>query len=156
MHCANHDGSSGNGPSAWTINLHASAHNKIQARQHALRLLEARLAAHHPSRELERRRALLVQLTARLRALGPQATLDRGYALVVDPQGHPLTRADKTKEGQPVRIFLSKGMVDANLDKAHPEKTVIDAVGSPVATEEGRQGTAVPTRKKGKARQKKA
>jgi len=110
------------------LNLHAAAHNNVQSKQHVLRLLQARLAAHHPTRELERRREILVQLTARLRALGPQATLDRGYALVLDSQGHPVVRADKAKEGQPVRVYLGKGMVEAHLDKAHPQVTVIDAV----------------------------
>jgi exodeoxyribonuclease VII large subunit len=110
------------------INLHAGAHNNIQAKQHDLRLLQARLGAHHPTRELERRRGILTQLTARLRALGPQATLDRGYALVLDGQGHPVARADKTQEGQEVRIFLGKGMVTAHLDKAQAGTTLIDAI----------------------------
>jgi exodeoxyribonuclease VII large subunit len=110
------------------INLHAAAHNMIQSKQHALRLMEAKLAAHHPTRELERRRGILTQLTARLRALGPQATLDRGYALVLDEKGHPVARADKTQEGQEVRIFLGKGMVAAHLDKSQPGMTLIDAI----------------------------
>ena len=110
------------------VNLHAAAHNSIQERQHELRLWAARLAAHHPNRELERQRGILTQLAARLRTLGPQGTLDRGYALVVDAEGHPVVRADKTKEAQAVRIFLGKGMVEANLAKPHPEATVIDAV----------------------------
>jgi len=115
------------------LNLHAAAHNTIQEKQHELRLLEARLTAHHPNRELERRRGILTQLTARLRALGPQATLDRGYALVLDPEGRPVARADKTREGQEVRIFLGKGMVGAHLDKAQPGTTLIDAISqSPV------------------------
>ena len=107
-------------------NLHANAHNSIQSRQHELRLLQARLTAQHPTRELDRRRRHLVQLSARLRALGPQATLDRGYALVVDSQGHPLTKAAKAQEGQAVKIVLSKGSVNATLTATHLEKTLID------------------------------
>jgi exodeoxyribonuclease VII large subunit len=109
-------------------NLHAAAHNSIQSRQQVLRLLRARLAARHPARELERRRSHLAQLFARLRALGPQATLDRGYALVLDQQGHPLSHADRTSQGQAVRIVLSKGIVGATLDRSEPEKTLIDAL----------------------------
>lgn len=109
-------------------NLYAAAHNSIQSRQNALRLLEARLAARHPARELERRRGHLTQLAARLRALGPQGTLDRGYALVLDPQGHPISQAKKALEGQTVRIVLSKGMVGASLTEAYSEKTLIDAL----------------------------
>ncbi len=108
--------------------LHVAAQQSIQSHEQTLRHLQTRLAAHHPARELERRRGHLTHLAARLRALGPQATLDRGYALVLDPQGLPLSRADKTLEGQPVRIVLSKGMVAANLTEAHPETTLIDAL----------------------------
>ena len=114
-------------------NLYAAAHNSIQSHQNALRLLEARLTARHPARELERRHEHLGHLAARLRALGPQGTLDRGYALVLDKQGHPLTRAKKTLEGQSVRIVLSKGMVGANLTEAQPEKTLFDALRPPAS-----------------------
>jgi exodeoxyribonuclease VII large subunit len=110
------------------INLHAAAHNTIQSHQQELRLLQARLSAHHPNRELERRRNHLTQLGARLRALGPQATLDRGYALVIDKQGHPISKADKKLEGQPVQIILSKGTVEATLTQAAPAKTLLDAL----------------------------
>ena len=129
-------------------NLYAAAHNTIQSRQQALRLLRARLVARHPARELERRRGHLVQLAGRLRALGPQGTLDRGYALVLDPQGHPLSQAKKALEGQSVRIVLSKGMVGANLTDAQPEKTLIDALRPPAP-----EATAVPP-KKAKPRRK--
>jgi len=131
-------------------NLHTAAHNSLQAHQHALRLLQARLTAHHPARELERRRGHLAQLSARLRALGPQATLDRGYALVLDRQRHPLARADQTAEGQPVRIVLSKGTVGAHLTEAHPEKTLIDALRPPAP-----ESSPVPANKR-KPQKKKA
>ncbi len=109
-------------------NLGASARRAIQERRQALKVLQARLAAHHPARELERRRGHLGQLAARLRTLGPQGTLDRGYALVLDAQGHPLTQAKKTLEGQAARIVLSKGMVTAQLSDPQPEKTLMDAL----------------------------
>jgi exodeoxyribonuclease VII large subunit len=115
-------------------NLDAAAHNAIQVRQHSLRLLQARLKARHPARELERRRSHLIQLAARLRTLGPQGTLDRGYALVLDAQGHPLSQAKKTKEGQAVRIVLSKGMAGATITGVEPDKTLIDAL-RPATTE---------------------
>ena len=109
-------------------NLYAAARNSIQTRKNALRLLQARLAAHHPARELEQRRNHLIQLAARLRALGPQGTLDRGYALVLDTKGHPVSRAKKTLEGQRVRIVLSKGTMEASLTVAQPEKTLMEAL----------------------------
>jgi len=131
-------------------NLHASTQRAIELRQQALRLLKARLATHHPARELERRRGHLIHLAARLRALGPQGTLDRGYALVLDPRGHPLSQAKKALEGQSVRIVLSKGMVGAKLTNAEPEKTLMDAL-HPQASE-----TTVVPLKKAKPRRKKA
>lgn len=109
-------------------NLHASALTALHDHQGALRLLEARLKAHHPARELERRRAHLAQLTARLRALGPQATLDRGYALVLNKQGQPVSKAEKKLEGESVKIVLSKGTLNASLTDAQPGKTLIDAL----------------------------
>jgi exodeoxyribonuclease VII large subunit len=124
-------------------NLYAAAHNTIQSRQQALRLLRARLVARHPARELERRRGHLIQLAARLRALGPQGTLDRGYALVLDRRGHPLSQAKKALEGQSVRIVLSRGMVGANLTDAQPGKTLMDALHPPAP-----EATAVPAKKR--------
>jgi exodeoxyribonuclease VII large subunit len=106
----------------------AVAHDAIHARINALRLLQARLGAHHPARELERRRGHLVQLSARLRALGPQATLDRGYALVLDHKDHPITKAVKPLEGQPARIVLGKGALEIQVTQAHPQKTLMDVL----------------------------
>src|SRR5277367_18002 len=53
-------------------NLRTAAQRAIQSRRHEWSLLKTQLAAHHPARELERRRGHLTQLAARLRALGPQ------------------------------------------------------------------------------------
>ncbi len=131
-------------------NLSEAARRTLQSRHHALDLLQARLAAHHPARELENRRGHLAQLSARLRALGPQATLDRGYALVLDQKGRPLSQAEKTREGQAVRIVLSKGMVGAKLTDAQPGKTLLDAL-HPQAPE----AAAVPVEKR-KLRRKNA
>jgi exodeoxyribonuclease VII large subunit len=130
-------------------NLFATAHNTIQSRQQALRFLKARLTAHHPAPELERRRRHLTQLAARLRALGPQGTLDRGYALVLDRQGHPLSQAKKALEGKPVRIVLSKGIVGANLTEAHPGKTLADAL-----RPQGPEAPPVPPKKAKPGRKK--
>lgn len=109
-------------------NLHASTQRTIQSRQQDLSVLRARLAAHHPAREIERRRSHLMHLAARLRTLGPQGTLDRGYALMLDAQGHPISKAKKELEGKLVRIVLSKGTFAANLTEAQPAKSLIDAL----------------------------
>src|SRR5277367_4972162 len=52
--------------------LRDAAKLALQRRRHEWSLLKTQLAAHHPARELERRRGHLTQLAARLRALGPQ------------------------------------------------------------------------------------
>jgi exodeoxyribonuclease VII large subunit len=111
-------------------NLHDNTRRALRARQNALHLLKTRLAAHHPAREIERRRSHLSHLTARLRTLGPQGTLDRGYALMLDGAGHPISQAKKRLEGQPIRIVLSKGMAAANVTSVDPHRTLIDALQS--------------------------
>jgi exodeoxyribonuclease VII large subunit len=108
--------------------LRDAAKLNLQRRGHALSLLKARLAAHHPAREIESRRNHVTHLAARLRALGPQGTLDRGYALVLDPQGKPLTQAKKAKPGDAWKIVLSKGMVGAQVTETQPEKTLVEAL----------------------------
>jgi len=129
-------------------NLHRTTSDAIQTRQNALQLLQTRLAAHHPAREIERRRGHLTQLAARLRTLGPQATLDRGYALVLDKRGHPVLKADKKIEGQPVRLILAKGMAGATITEAYPGKTLLNAL-----TPQSPDVVSSPT-KKSKARRK--
>ena len=127
--------------------LDAAAHAAIHARQQSLRILQARLAAHHPRKELELRRNHLEHLAARLRTLGPQATLDRGYALALDEAGHPLTQAKKVKTGQPVRVILSKGVLDTNVAQTDPAQTLLQALASPAP--------AAQTTPKSKPRKKK-
>jgi exodeoxyribonuclease VII large subunit len=131
-------------------NLQATTERAIQSKQDALRHLKTRLAAHPPARELGRRREHLSHLAARLRALGPQGTLDRGYALMLDAAGHPISQAKNVREGQPVRIVLSKGTVDANVTAVDPDKTLLDASNSPAPS------TAPASTKKTKARRKSA
>jgi exodeoxyribonuclease VII large subunit len=108
--------------------LRESAARALLARQNQLRLLESKLQSHQPSRELARRRAQVDHLAARLRTLGPQATLDRGYALVLDRTGHPLRTADPSLAGQPARIALSRGALDATIMQAHPEQSLAETL----------------------------
>jgi exodeoxyribonuclease VII large subunit len=106
--------------------LRDAAKLALQRRRHELSLLKTQLAAHHPAREIARRREHLVHLEARLRALGPQGTLDRGYALVLDPQGRPLTQAAKTAPGAALKIVLSKGALDAQVTDTKPNASLVD------------------------------
>ena len=130
-------------------NLRESTQRALQNRGQTLAHLKTRLAAHHPARELERRRGHLTQLAARLRVLGPQGTLDRGYALVLDADGHPLSQAKKAREGQAVRLVLSKGSAAANITAVEPERTLVEALRPAVAE------TSVSALKKAKPRKKK-
>ena len=98
-----------------------------------LRLLESQLQSHQPRRELARRRAHVEHLAARLRTLGPQATLDRGYALVLDRDGRPLRQADASLVGQPARIALSRGALEATIVRAHPAQGLAETL-SPSST----------------------
>jgi exodeoxyribonuclease VII large subunit len=84
---------------------------------------------------LTRRRAQVDHLAARLRALGPQATLDRGYALVLDAEGRPLRKAQAAQAGQPARIALSQGALNATITEAHPAATLGDLLRPPAPPE---------------------
>jgi exodeoxyribonuclease VII large subunit len=109
-------------------NLHGAAAEALAERKRELRLIAGRLQNRHPTRELERRRAHLAHLAARLRTLGPQGTLDRGYALVLDEKNRAITRAEKTRKGQPVRLVLGQGIIPATLAEAQPGKTLLEAL----------------------------
>jgi len=129
-------------------NLQENTRRALLLRKQELHLLKTRLAAHQPTREIERRRSHLTQLAARLRTLGPQGTLDRGYALVLDEAGHPLSQANKVVEGQAVRLVLSKGTAAASITGVDPQRNLIEALHSTA------QVTA-PAAKKTKSRKKK-
>jgi exodeoxyribonuclease VII large subunit len=109
----------------------AAAGRALLSRRNLLRLRESQLQAHHPARELARRRAHLDHLAARLRTLGPQATLDRGYALLLDREGHPIRHADPALEGRPARIALSRGALEATIVKAHPQHGLVEMLAPP-------------------------
>ncbi len=52
---------------------------------------------------------------AHLKQLSPLAVLDRGYAIVQTPQGHILRSAVDTGTGEPLRIRLAQGELDATV-----------------------------------------
>jgi exodeoxyribonuclease VII large subunit len=52
-----------------------------------------------------------------LHSVSPLATLDRGYAIVLDADGKAITDAAKTKTGDEIRAWLSKGELVANVTK---------------------------------------
>jgi exodeoxyribonuclease VII large subunit len=131
--------------------LGAATTRALRARRDLVRLRETQLQGHHPRRELARRRAQIGHLAARLRALGPQATLDRGYALVLDREGHPVRAAKAALAGQPARIALSKGALDATITGAHPSTTLDDLL-RPAAPPESSSAPAKKPRPRRPAR----
>jgi exodeoxyribonuclease VII large subunit len=110
--------------------MSVAAGHALLSRKNLLRLRASQLQAHHPARELARRRAHLDHLAARLRTLGPQATLDRGYALLLDKNSHPIRQASAALEGQPARIALSRGELEITLNKAHPDRGLLEVLTS--------------------------
>jgi exodeoxyribonuclease VII large subunit len=123
--------------------LGAATIRALRARRDLVGLRETQLQGHHPRRELARRRAQVDHLAARLRALGPQATLDRGYALVLDRDGHPVREAKAALAGQPARIALGRGVLDATITAADPAGTLDDLLRPAVPPE----STAIPAKK---------
>jgi exodeoxyribonuclease VII large subunit len=121
--------------------LTTAAGHALLARRNVVQLRASQLQGHPPARELARRRVHVDHLAARLRALGPQATLDRGYALVLDAAGRPVRQAEAALEGKPARIALSRGALEATIQRAHPEKSLAETLVSSL------QPTPLPTKK---------
>ncbi|MBH2020071.1 exodeoxyribonuclease VII large subunit [Polaromonas sp.] len=61
---------------------------------------------------LQRSRHQLERAKLRLELLDPKLVLQRGYAWLEDLQGQPITAAEMTHIGQPVRATLADGEVD--------------------------------------------
>lgn len=85
-----------------------------------------RLAAAQRRLELadrQRRNALRMKLSALdrgLRQLDPHAVLARGYALVSLPDGRTLRDAAAVDAGQPIKIALARGQLDASVIQVVP------------------------------------
>jgi exodeoxyribonuclease VII large subunit len=69
-----------------------------------------------------RERANAVQSRAvRLSSLAPEQTLKRGYSITLDGRGGAVIRgADQARRGQPVRVLLAAGRLEATVDEAIP------------------------------------
>jgi exodeoxyribonuclease VII large subunit len=58
---------------------------------------------------------------ARLSALAPEQTLKRGYSICLDGRdGGVIRESDQARKGQPVRVLLSAGRLEATVDEAIP------------------------------------
>ncbi len=70
---------------------------------------------------LERRRMVLAATADALRTLSPAATLDRGYAVARTAGGGILREASAVEAGDPIRITLAAGGLDATVDAVRPD-----------------------------------
>jgi exodeoxyribonuclease VII large subunit len=58
---------------------------------------------------------------ARLSSLAPEQTLKRGYSITLDTSGGGIIRsAEQARKGQPVKVLLSAGRLEATVDEAIP------------------------------------
>jgi exodeoxyribonuclease VII large subunit len=58
---------------------------------------------------------------ARLNALAPEQTLKRGYSICLDGDGGGIIRgADQAHKGQPVKVLLAAGRLEATIDETIP------------------------------------
>jgi exodeoxyribonuclease VII large subunit len=67
---------------------------------------------------LDESRARLAVAVASLDALSPLAVLKRGYALAQDERGVLLRDARLVREGDPLRVRLSEGVLYCRVEKA--------------------------------------
>jgi exodeoxyribonuclease VII large subunit len=73
------------------------------------------------SRGLREQAGGLQSRSARLSSLAPEQTLKRGYSITLDADGAGIIRsADEARKGQPVRVLLSAGRLEATVDEALP------------------------------------
>jgi len=65
------------------------------------------------------RAAALESRAVRLSSLAPEQTLKRGYSITLDGRGGAIIRdADQARKGQPVRVLLAAGRLEATVDEA--------------------------------------
>ena len=72
-------------------------------------------------RGVRERASVLESRAARLSSLAPEQTLKRGYSITLDGSGGAIIRgADQARKGQPVRVLLAAGRLEATVDEAIP------------------------------------
>jgi exodeoxyribonuclease VII large subunit len=72
-------------------------------------------------RGVRERASSLQSRAVRLSSLAPEQTLKRGYSITLDAKGGGIIRgADQARKGQPVKVLLAAGRLDATVDEAIP------------------------------------
>jgi exodeoxyribonuclease VII large subunit len=97
-----------------------ATHQRIgQARQQTQSLRERLVGL--AGRGVRERAAALESRAVRLSSLAPEQTLKRGYSITLDGDGGAIIRdADQARKGQPVRVLLGAGRLEATVDEAIP------------------------------------
>jgi exodeoxyribonuclease VII large subunit len=73
------------------------------------------------ARGVRERASGLQSRAARLSSLAPEQTLKRGYSITLDANGGGIIRgADQARKGQPVKVLLAAGRLEATVDEAIP------------------------------------
>ena len=72
-------------------------------------------------RGVRERGTALENRAVRLSSLAPEQTLQRGYSITLDGRGGAIIRdAGQAQKGQPVRVILSSGRLEATIDESIP------------------------------------
>ena len=72
-------------------------------------------------RGVRERASSLQSRAARLSSLAPEQTLKRGYSITLDADGGGIIRsAEQARKGQPVKVLLAAGRLEATIDEAIP------------------------------------
>jgi exodeoxyribonuclease VII large subunit len=99
----------------WDLTVHRIASGRVETERVRERLLGL------SSRGLRERQSALQSRAARLTALAPEETLKRGYSICLDGlQGGIIREATQTEAGQPIKVVLSAGHLDATVNQAQP------------------------------------
>jgi exodeoxyribonuclease VII large subunit len=97
-----------------------AVHQRIDLGRRQTQSLRERLVT-LAGRGLRERAGVLESRAARLSSLAPEQTLKRGYSITLDGRGGAIIRsADQAHRGQPVRVLLSEGRLEATVDEAIP------------------------------------
>lgn len=99
----------------WDLLANRITSGRLEAERARERLLSL------SSRGLRERQAALLSRAGRLTALAPEETLKRGYSICLDGlRGGIIREATQAEAGQPIKVVLSAGHLEATVNQAQP------------------------------------
>jgi len=97
-----------------------ATHQRIDLGRRQMLSLRERLLG-LASRGVRERANALQGRSVRLSSLAPEQTLKRGYSITLDGRDGAIIReADQARKGQPIRVLLAAGRLEATVDEANP------------------------------------